>query len=70
MKCSKLNEQGKVLTTSLYKEDDLFGYTSFSQNIPYQETAVAMEATELVGIHKSELISVLHKNHKVVIRFS
>ncbi|WP_299710078.1 response regulator [uncultured Tenacibaculum sp.] len=67
VKCSKLNEQGKVLTTSLYKEDDLFGYTSFSQNIPYQETAVAMEATELVGIHKSELISVLHKNHKVVL---
>ena len=67
VKCSKLNEQGKVLTTSLYKEDDLFGYTSFSQNIPYQETAVAMEVTELVGIHKSELISVLHKNHKVVL---
>ncbi|WP_299680525.1 response regulator [uncultured Tenacibaculum sp.] len=67
VKCSKLNEQGKVLTTSLYKEDDLFGYTSFSQNIPYQETAVTMEATELVGIHKSELISVLHKNHKVVL---
>jgi len=67
VKCSKLNEQGKVLTTSLYKEDDLFGYTSFSQNIPYQETAVAMEATELVGIQKSELITVLHKNHKVVL---
>ncbi|WP_442267582.1 response regulator [Tenacibaculum sp. ZS6-P6] len=67
VKCSKLNEQGKVLTTSLYKEDDLFGYTSFSQNIPYQETAIAMETTELVGIHKSELISILHKNHKVVL---
>lgn len=67
VKCSKLNEQGKVLTTSLFKEDDLFGYTSFSQNIPYQETAIAMEGTILVGIKKSELTNVLHKNHKVVL---
>ena len=67
VKCSKLNEQGKNLTTSLYKEDDLFGYTSFSQNQAYQETAVAISTTELVGIKKSELTNVLHKNHKVVL---
>lgn len=67
VKCSKLNEQGKNLTTSIYKEDDLFGYTSFSQNQPYQETAVAIGATELVGIKKSELTNVLHNNHKVVL---
>lgn len=67
VKCSKLNEQGKVLTTSLHKEDDLFGYTSFLQNTPYQETAMAIEATQLVGVKKSTLIEVLHKNHKVVL---
>ncbi|MFY7670237.1 response regulator [Tenacibaculum sp. MEBiC06402] len=67
VKCSKLNEQGKNLTTSLYKEDDLFGYTSFLQNQPYQETAVAITDTELVGIKKSELTTVLHNNHKVVL---
>ncbi len=67
VKCSKLNEQGKNLTTSLYKEDDLFGYTSFSQNQAYQETAVAISVTELVRIKKSELTGVLYKNHKVVL---
>lgn len=67
VKCSKLNEQGKNLTTSLYKEDDLFGYTSFSQNLPYQETATAISDTELVGVKKSELKNVLHENHKVVL---
>ena len=32
IKCHKLDDQGKELTTALYKEDDLFGYTSFTQN--------------------------------------
>lgn len=67
VKCSKLNEQGKVLTTAMYKEDDLFGYTSFDKNHPYKETAIAIENTELVGIKKSELINVLELNHKVVL---
>ncbi|CAM1344732.1 response regulator [Tenacibaculum amylolyticum] len=67
VKCSKLNEQGKTLTTSLYKEDDLFGYTSFSQNQAYQETAIAIAPTELVGLKKSEFIYLLQQNHKVVL---
>lgn len=67
VKCSKLNEQGKNLTTSLYKEDDLFGYTSFSQNLPYKETAIAIGTTDLIGIKKSELTTILKENHKVVL---
>ena len=34
--------QGKELTTALHKEDDFFGYTSFIQNIAYEETATAI----------------------------
>lgn len=67
VKCYKLNEQGKVLTTSIYKEDDLFGYTLFTKNQPYQETAEAIAPTELIGIKKAELINVLNNNHKVVL---
>jgi len=65
IKCHKLDEQGKELITALYKEDDLFGYTSFTQNIPYQETATAIKDVEMLGISKSELKDVLNKNHKV-----
>ncbi|MBC8757054.1 response regulator [Kordia sp. YSTF-M3] len=67
VKCHKLDEQGKELTTALHKEDDLFGYTSFTQNIPYQETATTIKETEIVGISKSELMNVLHQNHKVTL---
>ncbi len=67
VKCHKLDEQGKELTTALYKEDDLFGYTSFIQNIPYQEAATAIKNTELVGISKDQLKNVLDNNHKVTL---
>ncbi|MGJ8744292.1 response regulator [Polaribacter sp.] len=67
IKCQKLDEQGKQLTTALYKEDDLFGYTSFSQNLAYQESATAIKKTELVGLSKKALTSVLNKNHKVTL---
>jgi CheY-like chemotaxis protein len=67
IKCHKLDEQGKELTTALYKEDDLFGYSSFTQNIPYQETSTALKDAEIVGISKSELKDVLNKNHKVTL---
>lgn len=65
VKCHKIDESGKELTTSLYKEDDLFGYASLMQNIPYQESATAMENCELVAVPKEELKEVLNNNHKV-----
>lgn len=67
VKCQKFNDYGKILTTSIYKEDDLFGYTSFLKDQAYQETSIAIEPTELVRIAKSELINVLQNNHKVVL---
>ena len=67
VKCYKFDEQGKELTTALHKEDDLFGYTSFTQNLPYQETATTIKDCELVGIATSELKNVLNNNHKVTL---
>jgi len=65
VKCHKLDEQGKELTTALYKVGDLFGFTSFTQNMPYQETASAINNVELIAILKTDLINILLANHKV-----
>ncbi|TYQ00262.1 CRP-like cAMP-binding protein [Tenacibaculum adriaticum] len=67
VKCYKLDEQGKELTTALYKDDDFFGYSSFTQNIPYQESATAIKDSTLVGVPKSVLKDVLNNNHKVTL---
>ncbi|WP_299396897.1 response regulator [uncultured Gelidibacter sp.] len=67
VKCHKLDEQGKELTTALHKEDDLFGYTSFTENTPYQETATAIQKSELVGVSKHILKGILNTNHQVTL---
>jgi CheY-like chemotaxis protein len=63
----KFDHDGKELTTNLYQEDELFGYTSFTQNIPYQESATAIKDCELVGVSKQELKDVLDNNHKITL---
>lgn len=67
VKCYRIDEQGKELITGLYKEDDLFGYTSFTHNIPHKETATTIANTKLLGISIIEFNDILNKNHKVVL---
>ncbi|WP_242118918.1 response regulator [Aestuariivivens sediminicola] len=67
VKSFRIDEQGKELVTALYKEDDLFGYTSFTNTIPHKETAVAIADTTLLGISILEFNDLLSKNHKVVL---
>ncbi|MGZ0017028.1 response regulator [Yeosuana sp. AK3] len=63
----KYDHDGKELTTNLYQEDELFGYTSFTQNIPYQESATAIKDCELVGVSKQELKDIIDNNHKITL---
>ncbi|MDT0556162.1 response regulator [Patiriisocius hiemis] len=65
VKSHKLDESGKELITALHKADDFLGFTSFEDNIPYQETATAVEETELTSISKNKLKDILGKNQKV-----
>lgn len=67
VKCHKIDEQGKELVTALYHDDDLFGFTSFIYNIPYKETATAIEDLKLFAIPLAEFKNLLDKNHKVVL---
>ena len=65
VKCFKMDAEGKELITALYRADDFLGFTSFVDNIPYQETATTVEDTEVVGISKSELKDILQNNQNI-----
>ncbi|GAB4157542.1 MAG: hypothetical protein Tsb0033_09500 [Winogradskyella sp.] len=67
VKCHKLDSTGKELATSLYKEDDLFGYTSFTHNLPHKETATSIKKTKLVGLSILQLSEILKNNNKLAI---
>ena len=65
VKCYKMDEDGKELITGLYSADDFMGFTSLVDNIPYQETATAVEDTEVAGLSKSKLKDILQKNQNI-----
>jgi len=65
VKSHKMDESGKELITALYKADDFLGFTSFMDNIPYQESATAVEVSELAGLYKNELKNILGKSQNV-----
>lgn len=65
VKCYKMDEDGKELITSLHREDDFLGFTSFMDHIPHQESATAVEEVEITGISKNELKAILEKSNTV-----
>lgn len=67
VKCYNFDEQGKELITSLHIKNDLFGYTSFSENKPYRESATAVKDIELKAISKSDLKVILDENHNITL---
>lgn len=65
VKTHKMDESGKELITALYKPDEFLGFTSFIDNIPYQESATAVEETELAGVSKTDLKEILEKSKNI-----
>ncbi|ETN94914.1 cAMP-binding domain of CRP or a regulatory subunit of cAMP-dependent protein kinases [Zhouia amylolytica] len=67
VKSFKIDEQGKELITKVSKEDDFFGYSSFTQNIPYKEYAKAIKNTTVYAVKKDILSTILNDNKKLSI---
>lgn len=65
VKTHGLDLSGKELITGLYKPDDFLGFTSFEDNIPYNETASALEKTEVVGLSKDYLRELLQGSRNI-----
>lgn len=67
VKAHRMDEYGKELITSLYKEGDFFGHTSFSKTHAYTEYATAMEETRLYVITKEEFKNILMNNSNITL---
>ena len=65
VKTHTMDDNAKELITGLYKADDFLGFTSFDDNIPYTETATAVESVELVGLSKTYVLDILRKSQEV-----
>jgi CheY-like chemotaxis protein len=67
VKSHRMDEYGKELITSIYKEGDFFGNTSFKKTDAYSEYATAMEETRVYAVSKDELKHILMNNSNITL---
>lgn len=67
VKSHRMDEYGKELITSIYKEGDFFGNTSFAKANAYEEYATAMEDTRIYAVSKEELKEILVNNSNITL---
>ncbi|MFD0863794.1 response regulator [Sungkyunkwania multivorans] len=65
VKNHRIDQFGKELITGLHKAGDFFGYASFANHSPYQESATAIEEVEVYKISKEALKDLLEENHHI-----
>ena len=63
----RMDEYGKELITGLHKEGDFFGYVSFADNSPYQESAMVLENAEVYKMTRDTLKKLLQENYEVTL---
>ena len=69
IKIFKTHEYGKELITDLLKEGDFFGYTALLEENPYNESAEALEDSEVTFIPKEEFQQMVFGNVSVTKNF-
>jgi CRP/FNR family transcriptional regulator, cyclic AMP receptor protein len=69
VKAYKTNEDGKELVTDLFCPGDFLGYIALLEGTCYNDTAEAMEETELAVIPKEDFDELISKNPEVAKKF-
>ncbi len=59
VKLFKSHQDGKEFITAICNSNDFFGYEAILENTPYNESAVAMQDTELIIISRQDFMALL-----------
>lgn len=68
VKCATMDQNGKELTTGLYRAQQFIGLTSFTAAVRHSETATCMEPCELYKMSKSQVKEVLLNDRGVTLQ--
>jgi CheY-like chemotaxis protein len=69
VKTFKTNNDGKEFITGLYKEGDFIGYNAILEETNYNESAAALEDTEVCIVPKEDFFKLIYKNSTVSQKF-
>jgi DNA-binding response OmpR family regulator len=68
-KTFKLNSDGKELITGLFASSDFLGYSQLLEDLPYQETAEALEESKVSVVSKSDFLAAMFHSTEVARKF-
>jgi len=68
VKSFRTDEFGKELILNIFKDDDFFGFSIASENMPNYEATMAMAKTEVVYISKAIVVDILEANHNLYLQ--
>lgn len=69
VKSFKTNEDGKEFITGMHVAGDFIGYLPMLEGGDYNESAAALEDSEIYQIQKNDFISLIYSNREVANRF-
>jgi len=69
IKTFKTNEDGKEFVTGVHGEGEFIGYISLLRDLPYSESAEALEESEVFAIPKSDFLTLLYTNREIAYKF-
>jgi CheY-like chemotaxis protein len=69
VKLSKVNEIGKELITHVYSREEFFGYNPLLRDVPYEESANALEESKIRLIPKEDFRELLLGNREFTAHF-
>jgi CRP-like cAMP-binding protein len=69
VKTSKINYWGKEFITDIFKEGDYFGYLALLDSHKYEESAVAIDPSQIEIIPRKDFFDLLHANGSVADSF-
>jgi len=65
VKCYKMNPDGKELITNLYSEGDFFGYMPLITGENHEDSATALDDTELVLVNQEHFLNLLYSSKEI-----
>jgi CRP-like cAMP-binding protein/CheY-like chemotaxis protein len=69
IKTFRSNDDGKELITGLFKEGDFLGYLALLEESPFNDSAAALEDSEVCLIPKEDFYALVYKNAEVSRKF-
>ena len=69
VKAFKSNDDGKEYITDLYSEGDFIGYPALIEDHNYEDTAVALEESEIIQISRDDFHNLMYSDITVATKF-